>query len=136
MFVLPSATHSLLLGSKAERIFTVSDEELFLEVFEPRARTRSSGTQKLRKWCLPTSFPPRNLSSPPVNALDNEKMWDVEAMLVIVGYYGMEWFETALYRLFRARFVPGEEPWNGWKRLRRGEVTERTGIGSVRRETL
>ncbi|KIM29341.1 hypothetical protein M408DRAFT_8355 [Serendipita vermifera MAFF 305830] len=133
LFVLPSPTHTLLLGSKAERLFTVSDEELFLEVFEPQPRTRISGTQRFRKWCLPTTLPPGNLSSPPVNALDKDMMWDLEAILVIAGYYGMEWIERALYRIFRARFVSGEEPWNGWKRLDRRRVPEQSpGIGSMR----
>ncbi|KIM24560.1 hypothetical protein M408DRAFT_27027 [Serendipita vermifera MAFF 305830] len=135
LFALPSPTHTLLLGSKAERLFTVSDEELFLEVFEPQPRTRISGTQRFRKWCLPTTLPPRNLSLPPVNALDKDMMWDLEAILVIAGYYGMEWIERALYRIFRARFVSGEEPWNGWKRLDHRRVAEQSpGIGSVRSE--
>jgi hypothetical protein len=135
LFVLPSATHTLLLGSKAERLFTVSDEAIFLELFEPTPHTRVSTAQKFRKWCLLASSPPRNLSSPPVHVLDREGVVNWEAAFVTIGYYSMLWLETLLYSLFRARFVSGEEPWNGWERVRRGQAIPKAGgIGSVRKE--
>jgi hypothetical protein len=137
LFVLPSATHALLLGSKAERLFTVSDEAVFLALFEPTPHTRVSTTQKFRKWCLPASSPPRNLSSPPVHVLDREGAVDWEAGIVIIGYYSMLWLETLLYRLFRARFVSGEEPWKGWERVRKEQAIPKPGgIGSVRRDAM
>ena len=135
LLVLPSATHTLLLGSKSDRLFTVSDEAVFLELFEPRPHTRISTTQKIRRWCLPTSSPPRNLSSPPVHVLDREGVFDLEAAAITIGYYSTKWLETSLYRLFKTRFVSGEEPWNGWERVRRGQARAKpAGIGSVRRD--
>ncbi|KAG8820783.1 hypothetical protein FRC17_010056 [Serendipita sp. 399] len=47
-------------------------------------------------------------------------MWTWKTVVIIVMFYMMEKVEKVLYRLFRARFIQGEEPWDGWGRVQRG----------------
>jgi hypothetical protein len=143
LLVLPSATHTLLLGSKVEGIFEVSDEELFLEIFEPSPSTLPSRAQRIRKHFLPSNAP--SLPCPPTHFLDQDyykpadrndhskharrdldnlresisTTWNTFSSIgLVVAYYWLEWLERYVYILARARFVKGMEPWNGWGRLR------------------
>jgi len=62
---------------------------------------------------------------------------DLEAAVVTMGYYSMEWLYTSLYGLFKARFVSGEGPWNGWERVRRGQARPKAArIGSVGKDAV
>lgn len=128
MLITPSASHALLLGSKAERIFNTSDDSLFNEFFEPPARTRLSRLQRLRVWLLPSNAP--RILYPPVHFLDNQR--PLLVVPVLLAYYLLELLERSIYIMFKARFVEGDEPWNGWGRLDRKEKP--IDIGSVRRK--
>jgi hypothetical protein len=83
--VLPSATHTLPLGSKAKCLFTVSDEALFLELFELRPDTRVSTMQKFKRWCLPASSPPRSLSSPRCMCQTGKGYWIGKLPLLLLS---------------------------------------------------
>ncbi|KAG8837506.1 hypothetical protein FRC18_009135 [Serendipita sp. 400] len=149
LLVLPSAVHALVFSSRTERIFNTTNDDLFLHVFEPPPHTRKTPAQKLRRWFLPPNA--LSISSPPAHPMDCSRTpgarksgqvgtvttttWSWQTFAVIVMFYAIEGLEKALYRLFRARFVKGEEPWDGWGRVQRGEEGKTSEIGSVRRDS-
>lgn len=131
LLVLPSATHALLLSSRTEKIFWTSNDDLFLQVFEPSPRTKKSFSQRLRIWYLPDVA--RRIPAPPVHSTDSQRGMNMGMLLIIVAFYTLERVERMLYSLFKARFVRGEEPWNGWERERTEVEINDKDLGSVRR---
>lgn len=122
----PSAAHALLLGVDAERIFSVSDEVLFSSVFSvDDSRPSSVGvrraTQRHRLMAVPQSLrPPRsNIKQIPyIHPLDASLPF-FPALLnffVVFQLLKIPQLERMLFTFFRARFVPGLEPWAGWTR--------------------
>lgn len=130
---LPSATHVLLLSSQTEKILWTSNDALFLRVLEPPPRTKKTIGQQLRLRYLPDKA--KRIPVPPVHPLDSSRGMNVGVIIIVLAYYALERLERMVYLLFRARFVRGEEPWNGWERDRVTESVDGSDIGSVRRSS-
>ena len=132
LLVLPSAMHVLRLSSHMEKMLWTSNDELFLRVFEPPPRTKKTVGQRLRRWYIPDVA--KRIPAAPVHPLDAQRGTDMGVLVMIVAYYMLERLERLVYRLFRARFVQGEEPWNGWGRGRIDMDADNGDLGSIRRE--
>ncbi|RDB23789.1 hypothetical protein Hypma_009308 [Hypsizygus marmoreus] len=144
LFVSPSASHALLLGSETEKILFVSSKELFISVFSPPPSSSSkmiiSSLQRLRATRIPSTLP---LSIPLRHPLDNESTKSkISSFLVLRTIFFLEWLEEWVFHAAHARIVPGKEPWKQWERanalLVEGRAHEKKKLelsnGSVRRE--
>lgn len=138
LWVLPSSQHALLFGSKAEEIFVVNNEDLFLRTFSSNEVLTSSSNsylQRLRAWFLPNNA--LDVPFPMHHALDESGSgifnFDWTPAMVILAFYTLQNLEYLLYKLFAARFVRGDEPWDRWSRLNDGKKKD-SDLGSIRHE--
>lgn len=133
VFLSPSAEHALLLGCDTERLFTVSDRDLFRVVFSGKPHDNER-LQRLRLRDIP---PELDLHIPRSHYLDNDHSRVVTA-LAICTFFFLEWLERGIFGLARARVVKGLEPWEQWGRAagvyRGGSYNAHPGgsLGSVR----
>lgn len=111
VFLSPSAEHALLLGCDTERLFNVSDRNLFRVVFSGKPHDKE-GLQRLRLRDIP---PELDLHIPRTHYLDNSHPSIVTA-LAICTFLFLEWLEKRVFGLARARVVNGLEPWGQWRR--------------------
>ncbi|KAJ7057979.1 hypothetical protein C8F01DRAFT_1060109 [Mycena amicta] len=140
LFVAPSPEHALLLG-KGERVFSVSDDKLFRTVFTPATPSDSlSHRQRLRRHAAFANGATLPLEIPSRHPLDSTLL--STAVLCMLLFLGR--LEALIFRVARARPVPGTEPWGMWTRAVRvqalgGEEVEmvpRYEDGSVVRDLL
>lgn len=136
LFTCPSAAHALLLGSGAERLFSTSDEMVFLELFSSPSPCRSSSpishrfdprhmTQLVRLRSIPPKLRVlKTRSGSPSGTVPSAHPMDTQQSFfsALVAYGIVCWLllvpriEYAVFTVFRARFVRGTEPWAGWER--------------------
>ena len=148
LLLAPSPLHALLLGSKAEKLVSVSSTEDFLEVFSPFPRAvRPSHrlrelllncAQRLRLRLVPLHvldehpLPPVSYSTNPLDSVGPS----APIFLAILGLFLLQRVERIVFEISGARFVSGLEPWNGWKRLESIDPRAAVGgLGSVRRSS-
>ncbi|KAF8510470.1 hypothetical protein BU17DRAFT_55341 [Hysterangium stoloniferum] len=133
IFMTPSAAHALLLGVHADKVFSVSSEDLFKEAFSASSEAvvqkqpwLARKARNIREASVPSHL---GLTIPSCHPLDDPPR--VVAILVLSLLFLLERIEKGVFGVFRARFVEGNEPWGGWERL----VEKRTlaVLGSVRR---
>jgi hypothetical protein len=130
---MPSAAHALLLGVHADRVFSVSSEELFKEVFSiPSSVIQGPSWAARKSWNIRQCFIPPGLDLPvPLrHPLDDPPT--VLTVLVLFLLFLLEKLERNVFRVFRARFVKGDEPWAKWEKLVVKPPLDV--LGSVRRE--
>ncbi|KAJ7607379.1 hypothetical protein FB45DRAFT_1067930 [Roridomyces roridus] len=143
LLLCPSAAHALLLG-KTEHIFSVDSEPLFLAIFAAPAPPPGrplflSRRQRVRSWPVPRDLP---LDIPAKHALDvsHGSLWGtLVSTLVVCTLLFMDRVEEWIFRLLRARLVPGVEPWKQWERAGSAYRGDKFGpakepLGSVRRD--
>ncbi|EEB90309.1 hypothetical protein MPER_11499 [Moniliophthora perniciosa FA553] len=131
----PSAAHALALG-RSEGLFDVDDEEMYLRVFTSKTQSPASFRQRLRCWHLPESL--LALPSVPENHFLDSQTLSIIGVAAIILHHTLGLLEKAVFMIFRARTVEGDEPWKEWERAARvlhGEKVEsvkvRGGVGSV-----
>ncbi|TFK48257.1 DUF1365-domain-containing protein [Heliocybe sulcata] len=120
LFTCPSPAHTTWLGA-TEGIFSTSDGGLFLDLFQiPHPESWSlnetpSPSQYLRVARIPAEF---KWMYPHVHALEYyaSRTRRVANFLVLCMLIMVDCLEESLFGILRARFVPGTEPWNAWKR--------------------
>ncbi|KAI8990412.1 hypothetical protein BD414DRAFT_483556 [Trametes punicea] len=124
LLLAPSAGHMLLLG-RAEDLFRVNSEALFLQVFSQTAASSHSYTQMLRTCLLPRRFtrsipapadsgPSGRSCIPHTHPLDRDR--PLLNALAVGTMHLVDHLEKAIFTILRARFVPGQEPWGRWER--------------------
>ncbi|KAH9837698.1 uncharacterized protein C8Q71DRAFT_906676 [Rhodofomes roseus] len=138
VYMAPSAKHALLLGYHTERIFIPSSQTLFSSVFASDAtmdnsleKSRPSTLQCMRSCMLPEELSGHDNAVPPTHSLDPPptKPWKWLRSLTYISMFLVQSFvEKLLYRLTRARFVPGQEPWLRWHRAL--DVRKASGVSS------
>ncbi|KAF8889695.1 hypothetical protein BD779DRAFT_1439247 [Infundibulicybe gibba] len=113
LFTAPSAAHALLLGCPSE--FKVSSERLFTTVFSPPPTKLHypSLRQRLRMRPLPPTLRTA-LPVPPRHALDATGA--LTSTVALLCFLALDHIEAFVFRVMRARIVPGEEPWKRWER--------------------
>lgn len=144
LLTCPSAAHALLLGKDAERLFSVSDETLFLTLFSSDATLAVAKPQnildRLGPWhlaqrkrlgAIPTSLRGPSPTSVPTSASISLKatvptIHPLDASLsyfpALLSFHVVRLFiwisnaERVLLTFVGARFVRGTEPWTEWKR--------------------
>ncbi|KDQ55895.1 hypothetical protein JAAARDRAFT_208159 [Jaapia argillacea MUCL 33604] len=154
IFTSPSPAHALLIGSRAEKIFSVSDTKLFLDVFSAPDGGRRSWRQYIRTLPIPKPILSHaSLPIPPLHPLDAYAPDTVDAYtpnkvdaytpnkvdayisnllraMMDVGVLCVLMMQEAVERwvfwVVGARFVTGGEPWRGWERA--GEVLDSEGV--------
>ncbi|KAK0189603.1 hypothetical protein F5146DRAFT_982148 [Armillaria mellea] len=137
MFMTPSAAHAYLLGVRSEGVFTVSSEALFVSIFE----SQNQAGHLSRRQCMRREVVPPSLPFP----ISQRHILDVDALgtVVLWALWRMDELESVLFHSFRARIVPGAEPWywNQWERASsvwesgaKRSVDHRD-IGSIRRDS-
>ncbi|KAG1732684.1 uncharacterized protein EDB91DRAFT_668529 [Suillus paluster] len=110
-FLAPSANFMLALGT-AEGLFTLSDEELFLEIYSPPSQPNyplSRLTQHMRTTVLPrdsrVNIPqPHPLTAP-------SSLAGLSDLLAISTVMMLDYLEMLVFSAARVRFVKGDEPW-------------------------
>ncbi|KZV99059.1 hypothetical protein EXIGLDRAFT_746376 [Exidia glandulosa HHB12029] len=111
----PSPKHALYAGTQAEKVFAVSDEALFEELFSvPSSRSVSTSAPASTCMAVRRLMLPRNKRQrvPQSHVLDYPSSTSV---IVVLSWQCIaQRFERAAYQLVRARFHPGEEPWISW----------------------
>lgn len=127
LLLAPSPAHTLLLGYHTERFFVPSSLSLFVAVFGAHGGVDLHDTapvltvaQRMRANVIPRELmelpgyavsAAHPLDPPPSHAVRNllniALIWAVLALARV---------ERLVYRLSRARFVRGEEPWGRWDR--------------------
>ncbi|KAI0670227.1 hypothetical protein C8Q78DRAFT_975614 [Trametes maxima] len=116
LVLAPSAQHMLLLG-RTEDLFRVSSESRFLEVFASTSRDKAFG-QMTRGLMLPRNFSlalrPSGVEFPPGHPLD--AMPPHMNTPVVFTMLLADWLEKKVFKLIRARFVPGLDPWGRFER--------------------
>ncbi|TBU31336.1 hypothetical protein BD311DRAFT_804818 [Dichomitus squalens] len=115
LLLAPSPAHLLLLR-RADDLFRVSSDELFVRVFSASSMEHPglSWTQKLRASLLPRSF----VSSAAMvsqHPLDSRAPRVLNALAVCVLHLA-DALEQIVFTVLGARFVPGTEPWRRWER--------------------
>ncbi|KAL4253791.1 hypothetical protein ABKN59_002970 [Abortiporus biennis] len=120
LLLTPSTELVLLLGHKTEKLFKVSSEELFDQVFQLPYTSSSepsySLTQSLRLRTIPEillqhpSFP-----IPRQHVLDADNSSFVIATIICLSA-AMELLEKLIFHALKARFIQGQEPWGKWNR--------------------
>ncbi|KAI0651215.1 hypothetical protein C8Q79DRAFT_1004518 [Trametes meyenii] len=116
LVLAPSAQHMLLLG-RTEDLFRVSSEPRFLEVFTPTSDNKGLG-QITRMLMLPRSFflalRPSGVEIPQGHPLDTVPPHVNTA--TIFAMLSADWLDKKVFKLIRARFVPGLDPWGRFER--------------------
>ncbi|KAF8905595.1 hypothetical protein CPB85DRAFT_1376774 [Mucidula mucida] len=115
LFSAPSAKHALLMGSTSEGFFTVSDEDMFLRVYQPlETSLPMSRRQRLRAHPMPSSISFVIPNQHPLDVSGNR----ILSYTILWIMQTMDDVESAMYRLLKARLVHGNEPWyrEQWKR--------------------
>lgn len=129
LFISPSLRHALALGRDSEHQFSVSSEQVFIRVFD--VRPLSIGTslgrlaQRIRLLAVPRRLLLDSTRIPRVHFLDlpyaSNKIVgigrEVTNILVLFSFYFLLYLEKYIFAVLHARFVPGDEPWNIWKRV-------------------
>jgi len=143
VFLAPSSEHALLLGCDSEKIFSVSSRQLFLKTFSSLSSetAKPSQLQSARYHGLPRSLP---FHVPSSHYLDDGTFIDtIYSSLVIHALHFLDFLETWIFSITRARIVEGQEPWKQWDRaaaLFHGDTSianlfpRTTALGSVRHE--
>ncbi|OJT12325.1 hypothetical protein TRAPUB_11100 [Trametes pubescens] len=127
LLLSPSPEHMLLLG-RAEDLFRVNSDSLFSQVFSSTSAKPIQSTS-LTQWIRTSLLPTRFLASVP-NATPARHPLDADRPLVnalaICALHLMDHLEKTVFTLFRARFVPGMEPWLRWDRTADLALAEHT----------
>ena len=119
LMLAPCAAHMLVVG-RAEDLFWVSSEELFLRVFAapgspaPPPDMKMSWVQSLRLSLLPQGFARSSGLVPPRHPLDEG--WGLANALVVCLVHAGDRLEKMVFGGLKARFVNGMEPWRRWER--------------------
>ena len=117
LMLAPCAAHMLVVG-RAEDLFWVSSEELFLRVFAapdpPASEVKMSWVQSLRLSLLPQRFARSPGHVPLRHPLDEG--WGLANALVLCLVHAADCLEKMVFGGLKARFVPGMEPWRRWER--------------------
>lgn len=133
----PSVNHLLLLRKNVEGPFQVSSEETFKMLLSPHTisfghagfyrvcpsdtspdlKVRTSYAQRLRMTFLPSSLlTDPHFPIPPHNPTDNPtSKFDLPMLLILTLLFILQFLEKWISHLFKARFVPGQEPWLRWE---------------------
>ncbi|KAI0830221.1 hypothetical protein BC628DRAFT_988740 [Trametes gibbosa] len=119
LLLAPSPEHALLTA-RAEDLFRTNSDSLFCSVFSGNSlnagfEKKASFTQRARTALLPQHF----LAAEPSGVLATNPLDDDAPflnVLVICALHLLDRLEKAVFALFRARFVPGMEPWMRWER--------------------
>ncbi|KZT23007.1 hypothetical protein NEOLEDRAFT_1070267 [Neolentinus lepideus HHB14362 ss-1] len=119
LFMCPSPAHAVWLGA-TENIFSCSGDH-FLDVFhltEPTTwslKETPNPSQYLRVVQIPGNF---QWTYPRVHALEHHASNPRKVANFIVLYILvlLNRLEEILFGILRARFIPGQEPWNAWNR--------------------
>ncbi|KAF7321038.1 hypothetical protein HMN09_00191000 [Mycena chlorophos] len=124
IFVAPSPQHALLLG-RGERVFEVSDEDLFVTLLSAPSSLTSpmpmpmSDNQRRRRRAavipLPGPSPDIDIAIPARHPLDGS--WVATTVLYLLLL--LDRVERLAFGLARARPVHGTEPWGMWERAMR-----------------
>ena len=137
LFSSPSAAHALLMGSGSEGLFTVSSESLFKTIYTgPTVGRTRCRRQRLRAKPIPSCI---ELVIPPRHPFDDAALasaWWSFAVLWLLQ--AMDDIEASVFRLVKARTVPGNEPWYREQWERAAFVEKRPvshPMGSVRQES-
>ncbi|KAF9000939.1 hypothetical protein BDZ89DRAFT_1170221 [Hymenopellis radicata] len=115
LFSAPSAEHALLMGSTSEGFFTVSNEAIFLRVYQPLESSSPMGRrQRLRAHPIPSSISFVIPNQHPLDASGNKLV----SYAVLWMMQTMDDVESAIFRLLKARTVHNNEPWyrEQWQR--------------------
>ncbi|KAF8887202.1 hypothetical protein CPB85DRAFT_1258351 [Mucidula mucida] len=131
LFSAPSAKHALLMGSTSEGFFTVSDEDMFLRVYQPlETSLPMSRRQHLRAHPMPSSISFVIPNQHPLDVSGNR----ISSYTILWIMQTMDDVESAMYRLLKARLVHGNEPWyrEQWKRAGNAPEKHVYELGSVR----
>ncbi|KAF7297254.1 hypothetical protein MIND_00958500 [Mycena indigotica] len=119
IFLAPSAKHALLLG-RGERVFNVSDDELFVSIFSPPSQSHVlSRRQQLRQHSAAgngATMAELPLKIPFSHPLDMNSSSALVSTAVICILLLLDGLEALVFRAVGARPVPGTEPWGMWKR--------------------
>lgn len=129
LFIAPTPRHALALGQDSERQFSVSDEQLFMRVFEARelsspASFLSKLAQRIRLSAAPKRLFPSKTTVPQVHFSDlprgsNKSIGtgrELANVIILVLFCSLLYIEKYIFTIFRAKFVPGTEPWKIWTR--------------------
>ncbi|PCH43094.1 hypothetical protein WOLCODRAFT_132652 [Wolfiporia cocos MD-104 SS10] len=126
VLLAPSVAHALLLGYTVEKLFVPSSLDLFRYVFsvagtqEGHRPTALTYAQKLRTSSIPLSLlDAPEYEIPSTHPFDPDPSHRISTILNSARI----WLVLALgrceewtYHIFRARFIPREEPWRRWHR--------------------
>ncbi|KAF8588064.1 hypothetical protein K439DRAFT_1652066 [Ramaria rubella] len=136
LFTMPSSQHALLFGVRAEKVFSVSSDDLFHEVFAPPSASSEQRWKTRLTRCLRCASVPRSidLQVPLHHSLD-EPITFMSTFMLFLSLC-LVTLEEKLFKMLGARFVRGEEPWGGWERLRsRDAFRSWETLGSVRQKS-
>ncbi|KAF8598618.1 hypothetical protein BDV93DRAFT_450833 [Ceratobasidium sp. AG-I] len=132
VLVAPSAKEALEVGSRAEKWFAVSDEGLFVELWDasPPPRDRPSNlviqtVQSIRTRLSPFSQPKPARFHP----LDTPA--SISLLLHVCLLYVTFHAERLIFGATRARFVRGDAPWRVSDRIGREARVGAGGVGSI-----
>ncbi|KAG8730841.1 hypothetical protein FRC10_002319 [Ceratobasidium sp. 414] len=138
LLLAPTARHALELGSRVERWFAVSDEQLFIDLWNEASSMNLSPTwmsalvKAVRSHLahVPATTP---ISLPfppyPLHPLDFPSSFALlfHVCLLYLTFHA----ERIALGIMRARFVGGDTPWRIWDRVGREARIGAGGIGSV-----
>ncbi|KAG8725521.1 hypothetical protein FRC09_013760 [Ceratobasidium sp. 395] len=142
MLLAPTAQHALELGSQAEKWFVVSDDQLFISLWDKASLV----ADRRPKWILalvdairrrlthipattPTSV---SLPLPPYSPHPFDSPASIALPFHVCLLYLTFHMERIIFGFTRARFVQGESPWRVWDRVGREARIGAGGIGSVK----
>ncbi|KAG8734496.1 hypothetical protein FRC12_018501 [Ceratobasidium sp. 428] len=142
MLLAPTAQHALELGSQAEKWFVVSDDQLFISLWDKASLV----ADRRPKWILalvdairrrlahipaatPTSV---SLPLPPYSPHPFDSPSSITLPFHVCLLYLTFHMERIIFGFTRARFVQGDAPWRVWDRVGREARIGAGGIGSVK----
>ncbi|KAG9074533.1 hypothetical protein FS749_013908 [Ceratobasidium sp. UAMH 11750] len=141
LLLAPTAQHALQLGSRVEKWFAVSDEQLFIDLWNGACPSKDLNPTWILKPAkairshfarVPDTTPTHiSLPSPPypLHPLDSPPSFALlfHVCLLYLTFHA----ERIVFSLMRARFVRGDAPWKSWDRLGREARVGAGGIGSI-----
>ncbi|KAG9120587.1 hypothetical protein FRC07_003867 [Ceratobasidium sp. 392] len=141
MLLAPTAKHALELGSRAEKWFAVSDEQLLASLWDNTSSTDSKPSwistfvETIRRqlaYILTTALAFPSLPSPPYPPHPLDSPPSIVLLFHMGSLYLTFHVERLVFDSMRARFVRGDVPWRVWDRVGRKARIGAGGIGSVK----